>query len=120
MNSQLKAKLDAELKQLNDAVALAIAARRKWMDEHMQDYAKYSIGEMLYLNETGMCIGKVSSLYRYHQGNDALDDNMSINYKLYVHGNYYDNTSRYGGAHMFSNRAELAERLEREAARLRT
>lgn len=101
-----------QLKLLNDAVKAAIAARTKWLDEHMPKYAKYAIGEELFDLDTGLRLGTVDSYYRYwaEQRNPTYDTGLNIEYKLKVKDCIFDNTSRHAGRVNFGNRAELEKR----------
>jgi hypothetical protein len=86
------------LDQLNKAVDDAIATRKKWMDDHMVDYAKFQVGDEIYDGDTGRRLGVVTRLYRYHADrNPLLDRHMSIDYEFCVGKNMFDNTSRHLG-----------------------
>ena len=100
-----------ELKRLKAAVKDAIAARTVWLDERMPKYAKYEVGEDLFDMDTGRWLGTVDSYYRYWaEQNPFYDTHLSIEYKLRVQDNVYDNTSRYAGQISIGNKAELERR----------
>lgn len=89
--------LKAELAALNKSVEGAIATRKKWMDDHMVDYAKFKIGDVLYDANTGRWMGVVTEYYRYHQGDPRFDTSMSIAYCFKTDQRCTDNTSRQPG-----------------------
>lgn len=92
-----RAALNAELAKLNEDVEAAISARKKWMDDHMADYAKFKIGDVLYDGDTGRWMGVVTEYYRYHQGDPRFDTSMSIDYRFKNDMRTIDNTSRQPG-----------------------
>lgn len=111
-----RTELDSKLISLNNAVTDAIAKRTAWMDAHMADYARYPIGTELFNMDTGARLGTVSEYYRYWGGRDPqYDTSMTIEYKLNVRDNMYDNTSRHGGSVWFGSREELSEHLRSRA-----
>ena len=75
--------LDAKLETLNKAVGDAVAARTKWMDEHMADYSKFQIGDEIY-SKNGIKLGIVAELYRYHAGDSRFDTSMYIHQRYRV------------------------------------
>lgn len=114
--------LDAELKRLNQAVDDAVAARKAWMDAHMQQYSKHQVGDVLYDLTTGRCVGTVSALYRVHADDQRFDRSMSVDLQIRLGGlgNCHDNTSRQPHVSMgtaadlaacLAQRAEDAKRL---------
>ena len=89
--------LAQELDKLNAEWLEVTARRKKWMDDHMVDFAKYKIGETIYKFPSGETLGEITKLYRYW-GEDHRDPqydySMNINYKYHTGRNCYDNTSR--------------------------
>ena len=57
-------RLLAELAELQAKLDAALAARTKWMDDHMADFAVVPVGEDLYDLSTGNRLGRVTELYR--------------------------------------------------------
>ncbi len=84
----------ARLDELNDAVTGAIAARTKWLDSKMEEYAGIQIGEEIYDLDLLMPIGIVIRHYRLQAGRNDLHDTS-----LYIHYEY----SPHGGSHMIYN-----------------
>ncbi len=114
--------LNAELRILNAEVKSALAKRRKWMDEHMADFARFQIGETIYDSRTERKLGVISKLYRYHGeiDNHDFDTDMHIEYEfktsdddISIRGGIYDNTSRYAGALSICTKVELIHRPKR-------
>lgn len=109
--------LDAELEALNANVDRAIAARKAWMDEHMDDYARYHLGEVLVDLDTGQTLGTVTKLYRYFGDRDPrFDTRMEIQYEFTREIGSYgsamsDNTSRQPGLR-YGTKEEYARDLE--------
>ena len=96
--------LDAKLETLNKAVGDAVAARTKWMDEHMADYSKFQIGDEIY-SKNGIKLGIGAELYRYHAGDSRFDTSMYIHQRYRVDNGgfeYLDNTSRQTGRSFFT------------------
>ncbi len=115
MPKELRARLDADLAALNAAVTAALKARRDWMDAHMQDYARYQVGEEIFDMATGRRLGVVSELYRYQSDqNPFYDTHMSVDYQYNKGGNCFDNTSRQIGLSI-GNAEELAAKLKSDA-----
>jgi len=75
-----RSELDADLRRLNAAVDAATTARKRWMDAHMTDYAKYQVGDVLFDLETGQSLGPVARLYRIHEGDVRYDTSMYVYY----------------------------------------
>ena len=104
--------LDAELATLNAEVEAAVRKRTAWMDAHMSDYAEVQVGEPLYDLTHLRHVGTVTRLYRYWGPNKnglirdhQYDTHMSVEYEFLEAGtkNFYDNTSRHGGATYFGS-----------------
>ncbi len=91
-----KQELEEELKHLNQIVDAAIKQRTEWMDAHMVDFAKWKVGDKLYVLSTGEYLGAVSSLYRFwgKQKDPRYDTSMDIEYEFTRGDNIFDNTSR--------------------------
>lgn len=107
--------LDAELKRLNQAVDDAVAARKAWMDAHMQQYSKHQVGDVLYDLTTGRCVGTVSALYRFHADDQRFDRSMIVDLEIQVSGlGYHVNTSSQPHVSM-GTAAELATYLAQRA-----
>ena len=97
------------LDQLNKAVDDAIAARKKWMDDHMVDYAEFRVGDEIYDGDTGERLGVVTRLYRYHADrNPLLDRSMNIEYEFCIGKNMFDNTSRHLGKRVEARRVDTS------------
>lgn len=87
----------AELKRLNAAVTDAADARRKWLDAKMTEYAPLKIGDEIWNVETGVRLGIVSRIYRYHGGSSAdfqYDTSLTWDYEYETSPKSFDNTSR--------------------------
>ena len=113
-------KLNAELEALNSEVTAVLAKRSSWMDAHMEDFARFKIGDEIYDMDSGRRLGIVSKLYRYWGGDrNPLDDtSLSIEYEYrtdgFLGGNgFYDNTSRQSIS--IGTAQELADRLKARA-----
>jgi hypothetical protein len=109
--------LRAEWERINAEWKALTAARTKWLDDHMADFAEYPIGTPLYAtHERGLSgdgyIGKVSAYKRFHRDRDPKFDGPSIYYET----DQGDNSSRLSGR--VESAAERAERLTREAGYL--
>ena len=89
--------LQKELELLNSEVTAVLAKRKKWMDDHMTDFAKFKVGDEIYNLQTGQYLGVISKLYRYW-GEDHRDPQydtaMNVEYQYHTGNNCYDNTSR--------------------------
>ena len=103
--------LARELDVLNAEWLEVTNRRRKWMDAHMKDFAKYQVGETIYEYATGRKLGVISELYRYW-GKDGCDPqydySMNVDYQYCTGNNCYDNTSRRPIS--ICNEAELRDR----------
>ena len=89
--------LQKELDALNAEVTAVLTKRKKWMDDHMADFAKYKVGEEIYNLQTGSRLGVISRLYRYwgeYHRDPQYDNQMNIEYEYHIGNNCYDNTSR--------------------------
>jgi hypothetical protein len=112
VNEQRRKELDIELKVLSQAVTEASAARTKWMDDHMEDYSKFRVGDEIY--DVNCCkLGVVTGLYRYH-------DSMTVDCRYKPSRDYgfpyEDNTSRQ--CSYFYTKEEAAAELKRRHERL--
>jgi hypothetical protein len=77
---------NTELDALNKAVDDAIAARKKWMDDNMEKFAKFKIGEEIYdiSKNPPRFMGIVKEYYRIW-GDDRdsrYDRSMNIHYRF--------------------------------------
>jgi|ERR1700734_2280035 len=85
MDNETRERLDAELAVLNAHVNEAVGARTAWMDAHMDDYADFHVGDVLY-DRNGDRLGPVTRLYRYWGGlhgprDPQYDTLMSVDYE---------------------------------------
>lgn len=101
------------LKLLNHNVEAAIIDRRLWLDSKMGEYAKFKVGDSIYDIDKGVCLGVVTSLYRYFNGRDDIRDNsLVIEYYFKKSNGVIDNTSsnpykRYGTKEELIRHGEL-------------
>lgn len=89
--------LAAELDKLNAEWQEITDRRKKWMDDHMGDFAKFKIGDEIFDMATGTRLGIISRLYRYWgepSRDPQYDHAMNINYEYCTGNNCFDNTSR--------------------------
>jgi hypothetical protein len=118
MNKRVPVELQTELDVLNKSVADAVDARRRWLDEHMQDACELSTGDTLYDVESGQALGQVERLYRYWNGrNDLLDTSLDVHIE-YKTRYGLDNTSREP-CRRFGTRAEAIAYAEQRVKDLR-
>lgn len=110
--------LRAELKLINAGIDAILGHRRKWMDDHMDDFANHHVGDEIYDLKTGRLLGTITKLYRYWEDRDPrYDTSMTVEYQYRVAGteNHYDNTSRHGGLLQFGTAEQAAESLKSRA-----
>lgn len=114
-----RVELDDQLRALNQKVRDAVSARKAWMDSHMEDYAKFKIGDTLVDLSNGEVLGIVTELYRFwgDKQDSTLDDSMEINYEYQEPSGTYDNTSSQPGLKFGTSEdhARVAERRFRKA-----
>jgi hypothetical protein len=87
--------LAVELDKLNAEWFEITLRRKRWMDKHMKDFAKYKISETIYSFPDGVRLGEITRLYRYYEDRDPqYDYSMDIHYEFRTNGTCHDNTSR--------------------------
>ena len=94
--AELKA-LEGVLDKLTAKFAAAWAERKSWMDAHMEDFARFKVGDEIFNLETGERLGEISQLYRYWGSDNRdpqYDTTMDIQYQYHTGNNCFDNTSR--------------------------
>ena len=96
--------LNEELRHLNDDVFRAIQVRTDWMNNHMIDYVRYPIGEVLYSRMSGEELGKVVGYYRTKEDKPFYDTAMNIDYKIKSSTGFVVKSSNLLGV---CNKAEL-------------
>jgi hypothetical protein len=93
----------AELARLNSEVIKAIDSRTKWLDEKMEEYSNFHVGDSLYNIDNGCFLGNVSRLYRYWtKQNKLLDNTLTVEYEYETSPRRFDNTSRQSSARIGS------------------
>ena len=89
--------LRGELAVLNAEFFAAMAKRKTWMDAHMEDFARFKVGDEIFEIHSGKRLGVISKLYRYWGSNHRdpqYDTTMNIAYEYHTGNNCFDNTSR--------------------------
>lgn len=108
----------SELEALNTAVQAALDSRREWLDIKMHETSKLQVGDDIYDIDSGVNLGVVTGLYRYHAGrNDLYDTSVHCDYEYRTLGGCNDNTSRQT-SRFFGTREEAAQRAQFRADQL--
>ncbi|YCU34461.1 hypothetical protein ACRYGU_16590 [Mycobacteroides abscessus] len=108
----------SQLEALTAAVQAALDARREWLDAKMHETSKLQVGDDIYDVETGVNLGAVTKLYRYHAGrNDLYDTSVECDYEYRTYGGYNDNTSRQSGR-SFGTHEDAVEHAKSQVDRL--
>lgn len=106
--------MQAELTQLNDAVADALKAREDWLDSNMTAAAKFKVGDEVF-DHDGRKIGVVTELLRRYSHN-IVDASLTVDYRF----DNGDNSSRMSLSEWeMLTREEAANALIKKAERLR-
>ena len=97
--TQLTKEERLELAVLQAALDCAMTAKLEWLDRKMVEHSNLKVGDDIYDLSTGLCIGKVTRIYRYwrEQRRFDLDDTIDCDYQFGVPGGYTDNTSSQPG-----------------------
>ncbi|MFA4084314.1 hypothetical protein ONA92_21690 [Mycobacteroides salmoniphilum] len=116
----LNADEESELEALNASVQAAIDARREWLDAKMLETSKLKVGDDIYDVETGVKLGTVSRLYRYHSGrNDLYDTHVECDYEYESRPGCFGNSSTQVGRVVFGTHEDAVRDAESRVARLR-
>lgn len=95
------------LNELNDAIKSLVNERTKFLDECMEKYSEFKIGDDVYDIDTGLKVGVVKRISRHHRGNAEYDtsfgcdiefENIHVGafYKInYKHGTKQDVIDRH-------------------------
>lgn len=97
-----------EIDFLNAAIEKAINDRTQWLDAHMEEYADYPIGEMLYDSQYGNAVGTVVKIWRRYGPNSGCR-------KPYEDRSVYSYFTLSNGEHSSNRKGALMSKAEIEA-----
>ena len=118
---RLKDALQDKLDLLNQNVELALSSRETFLDENMNVFAEFMVGEQVYNVSTGHA-GMIEKHYRYWKRRRRdLDSSFSVECEIRDYGNPWDpektccidNTSHYGGVHPYVRLVDYTNKTEK-------